>query len=289
MAKVVVVDGASSGIGRATAKALAERGDKLVLVARRGDALEELRAELGADADVLVTPADVTDDAAMEEVAQQAVAQHGRIDAWIHCAAVGAFGHFLDVPVRTLRRVVDVTLVGSMLAARAALRVFQAQREGTLVLVSSVDSAAPIPYLTVYDTAKGGVATLAMALRGELTELGYDDIKVVDVRPPSTDTPFFTHAANYVGRKAHAPPPAYDPDTVAKGILDALDAPEDVKSVGLMAKLQRLNAKVLPGLHERLAGKFGESVFLEEPWPVGDGAVFEPMREGRTERQEARR
>lgn len=286
MPKVIVVDGASSGIGRATAKALAARGDRLVIVARRQDALEELRAELGAEAECLVVPADVTDDAAMEEVAQQAVAQYGRIDAWVHCAAVGVFGHFLDVPVRTLRRVVEVDLIGSMLAARAALRVFQAQLTGTLVLVSSVDAAAPVPYLTVYDAAKAGVAGLAMALRGDLKELGYNDIKVVDLRPPSTDTPFFTHAANYVGRKAHAPPPRYDPETVAKAILGVVDEPEDLKSVGLMAKLQRLNAKLVPGAHERIAGKFGEQIFLNEGWPIGDGALFEPTREGRAERQE---
>jgi len=138
----------------------------------------------------------------------------------------------------------------------------------------------------VYDATKAGVAQLASALRADLEHAGHEGIRVVDVRPPPTDTPFYTHAANYVGRVARAPPPAYAPETVAEAILEVVDDPRDVKSVGLASKFQRVFAHAAPKLYEKVTGPMGDLLFSDERRVIGDGNVFEPMAAGRAERQE---
>jgi NAD(P)-dependent dehydrogenase (short-subunit alcohol dehydrogenase family) len=288
MPQTVIITGASSGIGRATARLLAERGDPVVLAARRQDALDEAARACGPDARTLVVPVDVTDPDAVDGLAERAIAEFGRIDAWVHLAAVGAFGHFWDIPNRVFQRLIEVNLTGSVYVTKAALRVFQQQGQGTLVLISSTDAAAPIPHLNVYDATKAGVAQLVASVRADLENAGWDKIHVVDVRPPTTDTPFYTHAANYVGRVARAPPPAYAPETVAKAILQVMDDPKAMVSVGLMSKFQRVFSHAAPAVYEKVIGTFSDQLFTDEARAVGEGNVFAPVRAGRAERQEQR-
>lgn len=282
MSKVVVITGASSGMGRATALRLAGRGDSVVVSARRASILDEVVRECErAGGKALAVPADVTDEQAVREVAQSALGEFGRFDAWVNTAAAQSFGKLWDVPTPTLRRVVDVVLVGSVIVSKVALDHFRSRGEGTLVLVSSVLGKTPTPYLNVYDAAKHGVVGLAGSLRAELKEEGLAErVKVCNLMPPSTDTPFYVHAANYAGRVPRPPPPVYSVETLAEAIVEAVDDPQDDVTVGAMGKLMRAAHGAMPGLYESLTAPFGKGMFTNEPAPRTHGNVFEPIPEG---------
>lgn len=286
MSRVIVITGASSGMGRAAALKLARQGDRVVVAARRGGALEQLARECAASAgESMAVAVDVAAEGEVERLVSEALARFGRIDAWVHTAAVAAFGRFWETPTSAMRRVVEVDLFGSMLVARAAVRQFlQQERPGTLVLVSSVLGKTPIPYLSVYNSAKHGVVGLATSLRADLRDAGLSDrVHVVNLMPPSTDTPFYSHAANYTGRLPRPPPPAYSVDTLAEAIVGALDDPTNEEvTVGAMGKLMRFAHGVAPGLYETATGPYSESMFFDATAPRSDGSLFEPMAAGVT-------
>ena len=276
MPKTIIITGASSGMGREAALRLAKRGDRVVLAARSKDELQQLARACGEMA--LAVPCDVSDAQQVEELAEQAVAQFGNVDAWLHTAAVASFGRFWETPPATMKRLVEVDLVGSMFVAREAIRRFQRQETGgTLVLVSSVLGKTPIPYLNVYNAAKHGMVGLATSIRADLKDAGVDHVRVVNVMPPSTATPFYDHAANYVGLRPKAPPPAYSVETLADALVAAIDDPsEEEVTVGAMGKLMRIAHGAAPGLYETLTGPYSKTMFTEEQVPPHDGAVFSP-------------
>lgn len=281
--KVVVITGASSGMGRAAALRLAARGDAVVLSARRASLLEEVaRACEAAGGEALAVPADVTDEATVQEVAQQAVDRFGRVDAWAHAAAVAAFGRVEEVPVAAARRLLEVNLTGTAIVAREALLRFKAQGHGNLVLVASVLGKAPIPYLGLYNASKYGVVGLAQSIRAELKMDGLDGrIHVCTLLPPATDTPFYVHAANYEGRAPRPPPPVYAVDTLAEALVALVDEPREEVAVGAAGKLMAVSHAAAPGLYDRVIGPYSQTMFEDRPAPRSDGALFRPMQEGR--------
>lgn len=271
-------------MGRAAALRFAARGDSVVLAARRGAVLDEVAAECErAGGQALAATTDVTDERAVEELAQQAVARFGRIDAWVHAAAVAAFGRFRETPARVARQVVETNLIGTIYAAQAALAQFERQGHGHLVLVASVLGKGPIPYLSAYNASKHGVVGLAGTLREELKEAGLEArIRVSTLLPPATDTPFYLHAANYTGKIVRPPPPVYAVDTLADAIVELVDKPEDVVTVGAAGKLMRAAHAAAPALYDAVIGPYSETMLLDEPSPITEGSVFSPMPEGRT-------
>jgi short-subunit dehydrogenase len=277
---VIVITGASSGIGRATAEAFARKGCAVVLAARRAEALETVRQECerrrGAEA--LVVPTDVTDAAAVQDLARRAVERFGRIDVWVNCAAVTVFGPFEETPLEDIRKVLDVNVMGYVHGARAALRVMRDQGSGTLINVSSIVGVVSQPYTHAYGMSKYAVRALSASLRQELRLDKAKGIHVCTVLPATIDTPLFEHAANYTGRKALAMPPVYSPERVARTIVDLVRVPRREVVVGPMGRSMVLESRIMPGMVERMMARQVDKTHLsrKEPAPVGQGNLHVP-------------
>ncbi|WP_309128324.1 SDR family NAD(P)-dependent oxidoreductase [Microbacterium sp.] len=216
---VVVITGASSGIGRETSRRYAREGARLVLASRSRAALETVAQEcreLGGQ--VLVVPTDVSDEGAVRALAAAAVSRFGRIDVWVNNAGVFAYGAFADLPSDIFRQVVETNLMGQVHGARAVLPYFRAQHGGTLILVGSLYSRVGSPAITPYATSKFGLLGFAESLRPELRRTG---IRLRLIVPGSVDTPVYQHAANVTGRLVRPLSPTTSPARVARAIVRA--------------------------------------------------------------------
>jgi NAD(P)-dependent dehydrogenase (short-subunit alcohol dehydrogenase family) len=276
---VVVITGASSGIGRATAIAFAEEGASVVLAARREEPLLEVAAACeAAGGRALAIPTDVTDEEAVKELARRATEHFGRIDVWVNNAAVGVFGRFEETPPEVYRRVIETDLFGTIYGARAALPYLREQGSGVLINNASMVAKVAQPYTSAYSISKHGVRALGESLRQELLLDGARDIHVCTVMPATIDTPFFRHAANYTGRGAKAMPPVYPAEKVAKTIVGCAERPRREVFVGTSATVINLQHTLAPGLTERSFARMVDSQHLaDEPAPPNPGAAFEPM------------
>jgi len=274
---VIVVTGASSGIGRATAQAFAAEGASLVLAARRRDALQDVVQEceqLGGRA--LAVPTDVRDEAQVEKLAQAAVDAFGRIDIWVNDAAVTLFARFEDSPPEVYDEVIRTNLFGYIYGARAALKRFGPQRHGVLINVASMVSYVSQPYTSAYAISKAGIRALTDSLREEY--LDQPGIHISMVLPATIDTPLFQHAANYTGRAARAMPPVYPVTAVADTILDLARRPRRQAFVGNAARMLVAQHTLSPNLTQRmLAGMVDRHHLQKRPAAPTSGNVLSPM------------
>ncbi len=276
---IVVVTGASSGIGRATALAFATRGSAVVLAARRQPALNEVARECeSAGGQALAVPTDVSDFKAVDELARRAVQRFGRLDVWVNDAAVTLFAPFLEAPLEDIRRVLEVNVIGYVHGAKAALPYMKEQGAGVLVNVSSVVGVVPQPYTHAYSMSKAAVKVLSESLRQELMLEGSRSrkIKVASVLPPTIDTPFFNHTANYTGREVKAMPPVYTPERVARTIVNLVRVPRREVVVGPMGRNLVLQAKLAPGLAGRAMAVQVDKARLSrtKPAPASEGNPY---------------
>lgn len=275
----VVITGASSGIGRATALSFAGQGAMLVLAARREDALRDLAAECAVvGGRALVVPTDVTDEGAVHELARRAVEELGRIDVWVNNAAVSAFGRFEDTPSDVFRRVVETNLFGYVYGARAVLPVFREQGSGVLIMVDSLAGLAPQPYTSAYVASKSAVHGFAESLRMELSLEKATGIHVCTVLPSSIDTPLFQHAANFTGREVKALDPVNPPEKVAEAIVSVARRPRRAVLVGKGARLAAAQHAVAPGMYEKAAARHVHRDHLaDHPTDRTWGNLWDPM------------
>jgi NAD(P)-dependent dehydrogenase (short-subunit alcohol dehydrogenase family) len=276
-APVVLITGASSGIGRASALAFADRGARLVLASRSADGLDEAAAQCRArGATALVHPVDVTDEVAVQALVDIAVATFGRLDVVVCSAGVVAYGRFEEVPTEIFDAVVRTNALGTANVARAALRALRAQRHGTLVLVGSLLGRVATPYLGSYVVSKWAVHGLARVLAIENRDLA--DVHVCLVTPGGVDTPIYRQAANYAGRQGQPPPPVVSPERVAGAVLDVVDRPRREVSVGPGNAVTVLGSSLLPGVYDWLVGPLMRRLGLSRRAVAPTtGNVFQPV------------
>ena len=266
---VVVITGASSGIGRATAQLYARKAARLVLASRGREALETVADEcrsLGAQA--LVVPTDVSSEDEVASLAAAAVAEFGRIDVWVGNAGVFAYGAFERLPADVFRQVVETNLMGQVHGARAVLPVFRRQGSGTLVIVGSLYSRVGSPAISPYVTSKWGLLGFAESLRQELRGTG---IQVRVILPGTIDTPIYQHSANVTGRHVHPLPPATSPKRVARAIARSPRRRRHAAFVGRAQTVVLPVHRVAPPVYDAAAGWLMDTVELR-----GDGVEETP-------------
>jgi short-subunit dehydrogenase len=279
---VIVVTGASSGIGRATALRLAELGACIVLVARRAAELDAVAAECdqrsGTAGTAVAMPADVTDDAAVEQVAARTVERFGRLDGWVNSAGVTGFGALLDVPLSDIEQILRVNVMGTVHGARAALPRMIERDHGVLVNLSSLLGVVAPPLAAPYAMTKFAVRSLGVSLREELRIAGARGVAVGTVLPAAIDTPIYAAAANRTGRRPQPPPPVYAPDRVARAVVAMLRKPRpELIAGGLIGRAFAFQHAVLPRAAER-AMALDMSFALRHPadGPTTSGALHAP-------------
>ena len=273
-----MITGASSGIGEATALSFAREGAVLYLAARGEPALEAVAQacrRLGARATAV--PADVTREDEVEAVAARASREEQRLDAWVNCASVAAFGRFLDVPQASFRRVVETNFFGMVHDSRAALSRFVEQEHGVLINVASVLGKEGVPYLSSYVSSKEAVIGLSASLREELQ--GFERVDVCTVLPSAIDTPIWRHAANYTGRRIQALKPVYDPELVARAIVGCARKPRRTVYVGMAGSAATIFHKLSARWYEiAAAAVVPRLLFRRGAAERSDGNLFEPSR-----------
>jgi short-subunit dehydrogenase len=275
--QVVVITGASSGIGRETAHQLARRGASLVLVARDEGALWETAAEVEAlGGRALVAPADVADPEQVQKVANQAASVFGRIDTWVNNAGIASYGTVEQTTIDETRRIIEVDLLGTIYGAKAALPHLR-QTRGTLINVSSVTGKRAVPLLAAYSAAKHGIVGFSDALRMEL-EHDRAGVAVTTILPYGINTPFFRHARSKLGVLPRPTPPAYQPAAVAESIAWAAEHPTREIVVGGAGKGVVLMQRLSPSLLDRVMTVGGLAFKMQESNRRDDGVdnLFAP-------------
>jgi short-subunit dehydrogenase len=280
---VVVIAGASSGVGRATALAFADRGAHLVLAARAPGALHTIASACRArGATALVVPTDIGDPAAVDRLADRAVQEHGRIDTWVTTAAALLAGTFGEEPLDEVDALVRTNILGQVHTARAALARFRQQDGGVLIQVSSMLGVVPNPLVPLYAMSKFAVRGLALSLHHLST--AWPGVRVCVVLPGPVDTPMFERAANHTGRGLRAIAPAIAPERVAAAIVSCARRPRRQVPVGLSSRLILAGLRVSPRLTEWAVAWSAAALLLRpEPAPDRAGAVLapRPMAPGR--------
>ena len=275
---VVVITGASSGIGRATALAFARQRARLVLAARSGDVLEQIATQcirLGGQA--IAVPTDVCDAKAVRTLASTALQRFGGIDVWINNAGVGAVGRFEATPMEAHRRVLETNLLGHMHGAHAVLPHFRSRGAGVLVNMLSLGGWVPTPYAGAYAASKFGLRGWSAALRTELSDT--PGVQVCDVMPVVVDTPGMRHGANFTGRRLPVPTLLSDPDTVAEAITRLVRRPRPTLWLGAAALPARVAQLAAPSLIGRLGKWMVDRALARAPRaPVSQGNLFQPSR-----------
>jgi NAD(P)-dependent dehydrogenase (short-subunit alcohol dehydrogenase family) len=277
--QVVVLMGASSGIGRETALRFARKGAKVVVSARGEEGLDSLVEEIQAEGgEAISVPADTSKFEQVKAVADRAVQEYGRLDTWVHLAAVGLFATFEQTTPEEFERVIDVNLMGQVYGAMAALPHIKREGGGALIHVSSMGAKRSIPLQSAYCASKHGIDGFLESLRVELRREKLP-ISVTQVMPATINTPFFDKARTKLGVKPVAPPPIYQPGIVSEAILHAAENPARDLVVGGAAKAVILSQALSPRLVDVLLRVRGFEVhYTREPKPEdAPDNLFEPI------------
>ncbi|HEX6588570.1 MAG TPA: SDR family oxidoreductase, partial [Longimicrobiales bacterium] len=245
--QVIVITGASSGIGLASAFAAARAGARVVLAARNATDLEGAVRRIEAEGGVaLAVPTDVTDYEQVEALARRAVDAFGRIDTWVNNAAVSAYAPFVEMTLDDVRRIMEVNFLGQVYGVRAALPHLERTR-GTIICVGSTLSDRGVPLQGIYCASKHALKGWIDSLRVELRQAG-SPVRVTLIKPSSINTPLFNKAKTQMGVMPQPIPPIYEPELAASVILRAAERPMRDAFVGGAGKLLSVSERVSPKL-----------------------------------------
>ena len=279
--QVIVITGASSGIGRVTARLAASRGAAVFLVARNEDALREVVGEIdAAGGRAAYAVADVGIAADVDAAATQAIDRFGRIDAWVSNAGTAIYGKIVDTPLAEHEHLFRTNYFGTLHSLLAAHRQLKGSG-GAIIVVGSIASDLPSPILSAYAASKHAVKGLVESLRMEF-RIDRLPISLTLIKPAGIDTPIAQHAANHVDGEALIPQPVYDPTIVAEAILDAAVHPRRDVTVGGAGRLQVLLGTHFPALLDRLAGPLAAKMRNPDARKTAQTSLFtsrQPMRE----------
>ena len=274
--QVIVITGASSGIGLGTAKLAAERGARVVLVSRDEEdlatAAREIRAAGGWAAHQV---ADVADLQAMHRVARTVVAEHGRIDTWINNAGVTIYGLIEEVPLEDARQLFETNYWGVVNGSLAALPHLRSAG-GALINVGSVLSDTGYPLQGHYTASKHAVKGFTDSLRLEVEKSGAP-VAVTLIQPAAVNTPYPEHARNHLGVEAKHMPPVYAPEVVAKAILRCAEKPARNVLVGGSGKFFSTTEKLAPRLFDLMKEATGFRGQVTDTPSRGGDTLFRPM------------
>jgi NAD(P)-dependent dehydrogenase (short-subunit alcohol dehydrogenase family) len=249
--QVVVVTGATSGIGRAAALLFAEKGAKVVVSGRDTQELESLVEEIrhyGGHANAV--PADVTNFDQVKELADKTADIYGRIDTWVHTPGVMMYATFEDTKPDEFRRMIEVNLLGQIYGAKAALPYLKRGEGGALIHISSIEAVRSLPYQSAYAASKHGIVGFLDALRLELKEEGAP-VAVTNIKPAGINTPLYDKALTRLGVKPRPVPPIYEPEEAARAILYAAQHPVREMSVGGAGKTLSITQRISPNLADK--------------------------------------
>lgn len=278
--QVMVITGASSGIGLTTAELAAECGARVVLSSRSEDdlrkAVEGIRRRGGR---ATFVAADVADAEAVEEIGRRAIREFGGFDTWVNNAGLGLYGRSEDIPLADKRRLFDVNFWGVVHGCRTAVPHLK-RHGGALINIGSIVSDRATPLLGIYSASKQAVRGYTDALRMELEE-ERAPVAVTLVKPSAINTPFIEHAANYMEAEPEFPPPVYAPEVVARAILSCAVRPTREITVGGAGRMITAMGTVAP----RLTDLYMESTMFRQQQrdqPAdGEDALYEPQHDGR--------
>ncbi|MDQ3198261.1 MAG: SDR family oxidoreductase [Verrucomicrobiota bacterium] len=277
--EVVVITGASAGVGRATVREFAKHGAHIGLIARGRDGLEAARREVElAGGRALVLPLDVAEAAAVEAAAEQVERDLGAIDIWVNNAMVSVFSPIKEMTAEEFRRVTEVTYLGVVHGTLAALKRMLPRDRGTIVQVGSALSYRSIPLQAAYCAAKHAERGFTDSLRCELIHDG-SNVHVTMVQMPALNTPQFGWTKSRLPRKAQPVPPIFQPEVAADAIYFAAHARRRELLVGMPTMEAIVGNKIAPGLLDRYLGKTGyDGQQTDEPEnPDRPNNLFEPV------------
>jgi NADP-dependent 3-hydroxy acid dehydrogenase YdfG len=248
---VAVITGATAGVGRATARALARRGWSVGLLARGQKGLDATASEIeGLGAEAIPVSTDVADAGAVEAAADTVERELGPIDAWINNAMTSVFGPFTEIPLEDLRRVTEVTYLGTVHGTRAALDRMRPRDRGLIVQVGSALAFRGIPLQSAYCAAKHAIRGFDSSLRAELLH-EHSRVRICEIHLPAVNTPQFLWVRSFLEREARPVPPIYQPEIQAEAIAWVLEHPRRSMWVGPSTVAAIVAGAIAPGLVDR--------------------------------------
>jgi len=276
--QVIVITGASSGIGRLFAVRAAEQGASVVLVARSTNAIETLAAELNqaGKGRALAVTCDVSIEQQVQEVASKTIAHFGRIDTWINNAAVGMWGRLEQSVTKDAVQLFATNFFGTVHGCQAALPLLRGNPHGgTLMNIGSEVSDDYVPLQSMYASSKHAMKGYTDGLRVEVQEIDKMPINIVLIQPQAVDTPFSQHARNYTPQEPALPHPLIDPQTVVDAMLKACTTSTRNQPVGGVSYFSATLAKVLPKVADKFVSGMIDKQHHDAPAQTPAGILYQ--------------